>query len=146
MIVVTVIFIFTLVNVLVSAYMSYLTIDIAIKRCRCAVYNAYWVLISLYFTASVVFLIYSMLVFFNVLKGARMIFFVIGYLVSTFIFVGGSYAYTKYLSSSKCDCVSTEYKNILQLITYVRLLMSVITFIALLLWGAYVLYVRKYLR
>lgn len=146
MIIITIIVIFTLLNIAVSGYMSYLTIDIALQECRCAVYNAYWVLIFVYFTASVLFLIYSMLVFFEYFKGGNMLYFVIGYLVSTFIFVAGSFAYTKFLTSKHCDCVSDEYRTILKLITFVRLLMSVITFIALLLWGVYVLYVRKLLR
>jgi len=138
MLVVSIVVFFTVTNILVSAYMSYLTINLAINRCKCAVMNAYWFLIISYFLTSIVFLVYSMLVFFGRYKADKMTHFIVGYLICTIAFVAGSFAYTKYLTSNKCDCVTNQYRKFLEIITFVRLLMAVVTFVSLLLWGLYV--------
>lgn len=130
---------FTFVNILISAYMTYMTLNIALRKCDCAVFNAYWVIIFLYFLFSGIFLVYSFLVTFGALKGYKFMYFVIGYIISTGIFVVGSYYYTKYLESKKCKCVSGEYTHTLKVITYVRLLLAAVSTMALLIWGIYLI-------
>lgn len=142
MLVVSIILIFTVMNILVSCYMSYLTLYLAIRRCKCAVMNAYWFLIIIYFLLSIAFLLYSMMVYFKIHKGEWMMFFILTYLVGTLVFAGGSFAYTKYLTGNKCDCVDEHYKKFLHILTLVRLLMAVISLFSLLVWGIYVVLQR----
>lgn len=129
----------TLLNIFISAYMTYTTLDIALHKCKCAVFNIYWILIFMYFLFSGVFLVYSYLVVFGTLNGYRFIYFIIGYIVCTFLFVLGSYYYVKYLESSSCDCVTEKYKKTLQVLTNIRFIMTIISMVALLSWGIYVL-------
>ena len=139
MILITLLTIITLINITISAYMSYHTINIAVHNCKCAVMNAYWFIIFFYFAFSCIFLIYTLLVMFGFLKGYRLVYFVIGYVVATIGFVAGSYNYTKYLTSKNCDCVTDDYKKVLKLITFVRLLMAVILGVSLISWGIYLI-------
>jgi hypothetical protein len=139
MILITVLTIITLLNILISAYMSYHTINIAIHKCKCAVMNAYWFIIFIYFAFSGIFLVYTLLVMFGYLRGYRLIYFIIGYVVVTIGFTVGSYNYTKYLTSKKCDCVTDDYKKVLKLITFVRMLMAVIMGVSLISWGIYLI-------
>ena len=139
MIIVTAVALFTFANILISGYMTYMTLNIALHKCKCAVFNAYWFIIFFYFLFSGIFLVYSFLVTFGALKGYKFMYFVMGYILSTVIFVAGSYYYTKYLESNKCKCVAGEYTQTLKTITYVRLLMAIISAVALLIWGIYLI-------
>lgn len=133
---------FTLMNVLVSAYMSYNTVKLAVDKCRCAVKNAYWFIIVIYFLSSGIFLLYALLVISGLLKGAWFVHLLVVYLVATFVYVGGSFTYTNYLKGQECRCVGTHYTKVLHIITVFRMLMAIITAIALATWGAYV-FLRK---
>lgn len=139
MILITIITFFTLINITISAYMSYHTINIAVRNCKCAVMNAYWFIIFFYFAFSGIFLIYTLLVMFGALKGYRLVYFIVGYFIATICFVVGSYNYTKYLTSEHCDCVTDDYKKVLKLITFVRLLMAIILGVSLISWGIYLI-------
>lgn len=130
---------FTLLNVLVSAYMSYNTVKLAVDKCRCAVKNAYWFIIVIYFLSSGIFLLYALLVVSGLLEGKFFLPLLVGYLVATFVYVGGSFTYTGYLKSNECGCVGKNYTKLLRIITVFRMLMAIIMVIALATWGAYVL-------
>lgn len=139
-----VISLFTLFNISISAYMSYHTIDIAVKKCKCAI-TAYWYIIVIYFLASGCFLIYTMLVVTGLVSTKYFMILMIVYLLATFLFSGGSIAYTKYLTSSKdCNCVTSQYMSLLKIIGFFRLLTAITSLVALLSWGVYVLFVRYY--
>lgn len=137
-----VISIFTLFNVTISAYMSYNTIKIAVHKCKCAL-TAYWYMIIAYFLFSGVFLVYLMLITFNMVKPRWVMGFLLVYLFTTLGFAGGSFAYTKYLTSKQCNCVSTQYTLLLKLISFFRVLMAIISLLALLIWGIYVVMVDR---
>ena len=136
----------TFMNIFISVYMTYQTINLAINKCDCAVMNGYWLLIFLYFAFSVIFLIYTLFVMFKFIQGIKFKYMLIGYLISTLGFVVGSSYYTKYLISKKCKCVGEEYKLILKIITIVRFIMTIITIIAFLLWGLYFLYKKNFVN
>lgn len=141
-ILVLVVALFTLTNILVSAYMSYNTIQLAIEKCNCAVYNAYWFIIVIYFLASGLFLLYALMVLFGVAKGVAFVYLMVGYVLATMVYVAGSFMYTRYLQSNACNCVGEQYKHFLQVITLFRMLMAIIMGISLLTWGVYA-YLRK---
>ena len=136
----------TFLNIIISAYMSYNTVDLAIRKCKCAIMNAYWFIIFFYFLFSGMFLIYSMLVIFEYARGQKFVYFIIGYLIATGLFVFGSFMYTKYLASKKCDCVKEEYKKTLRTITIVRLIMAIITAIVLVTWLIYTVSKKTFVR
>ena len=138
--------VFTLINLWVSLYMSYLTIVIALSKCNCAIYNIYWFSIFLYFIFSGAYLVYTLLVLYGYDKGNFITLFTIMYIVSTIVFVTVSYYYTKYLTSNNCGCVSERYRNILNLISNIRLYMALITVSILIPWGLYVIYLKPFVN
>lgn len=133
-------------NIIISAYMSYHTVNLAVNKCKCAVMNAYWFIIFFYFVFSGMFLIYTLLVIFEFARGFKFFYMITGYLLATLGFVVGSFLYTRYLTSKKCNCVGEEYKKVLKIITIVRLIMAIISFIALASWGLYILYKKNFVR
>lgn len=136
---------FTLFNVLISIYMTYLTIDIALTKCKCAVLNFFWFLIFFYFLFTFVFLLYSLLVILQFARGYKFIYFIIGYVIATIIFAIGSFYYTRYLTSKRCGCVKNEFTKTLRIITFLRLLMAIITGIALISWGLYLILQKHFM-
>lgn len=139
---ITAIIIVTLFNLSISTYMSYKTIDIAVRKCECAV-NVYWYMIMVYFLLSGVFLLYLLATSLHFLEPRWMTGLLLAYLFATLGFAGGSFAYTKYLTSKSCDCVSKQYKSLLTIISFIRTLMAIVSLLALLIWGIYVLKVDR---
>lgn len=138
-----ILFFFTGINILASAYMTFLTLKIAYDKCQCAVFNAYFVIIALYFFFSMVFLIYTLLIAFEKAQGYNITFLLTGYIIVTFVFVGATYMYTKYLTSKKCECISKEYNKLLNWVTLIRLMSAIIIGMSMLLWGLYAAFINN---
>jgi hypothetical protein len=134
--------VFTVFNIIISGFMTYKMIVTAFK-CKCAVMNAYWFLIFLYFVFSGVFLIFTLLVLFKLMSSDKMIHWITAYVLGTLIFAVGSVFYTKYLKGKDCNCIEHHYTQLLHTITYFRFGMAIITGISLLVWSVYVLLMEK---
>lgn len=130
---------FTLVNIIASAYMTFLTLQLAWLKCKCAVFNAYFIVIALYFLFSVVFLFYTMLMMYGRVSGFKLIHLMSFYIIITIIFIGATYMYTHYLTGKNCNCVSQNYHKLLKLITLIRILSILIMGVSMISWGVYAL-------
>lgn len=124
--------------------MSYLTAYIAVSKCNCAIFNIYWLAIFIYFIFNGAYLIYAFMVMYEYIDNSFLIILTILYLVSTIAFVTVSNYYTKYLTSKKCDCVSDNYRYILNIISKIRLYTTLLTGIVLVPWVIYIVYQKTF--
>jgi hypothetical protein len=136
--IITVITIFTVLNIILSSYMVFLSVQTAIT-CKCSIQNIYWFVIFLYFFFSGVFLIYTLFYVFGHARGKKFMSFMISYLVATLVFAFGSVHYSRYLKSTDCNCVTKRYEKLLSIITYMRVIIAAVTIISMIIFGIYIL-------
>ena len=128
---------FTLLNLIISAYMTWQSALLA-WHCRCAMKNFYWFYIFLYFIFSVYFLFYSLMYSLDKNDGTYFFGLFLAYVITTFMFVTGAYAYTIYIKNSKtCQCMDKKYESVLLVVSYIRFLMAILGAFTLLAWIVY---------
>lgn len=123
---------FTLLNILISIFMTYSSIML-VRKCPCMKRNYHWYIVTTYFLISVLFLAYSLLFVWHLNRG--LIFGVVmsAYTLATIIFVTSGYILTT-RPDTKCNCKDSHYDNVLFLVTVMRTLMVAVTLVTTLIW------------
>lgn len=133
---------FTLINILLSSYMVYLSIKTA-SKCECSYTNIYWFIIFFYFLLSGIFLVYCLFYVFGRARGTKFMYFLFGYVVATVVFAIGSIHYSKYLKGKGCDCIEKHYQKLLTVVTLIRVIVAIISVIPVLIMAFYFFVNRK---
>ena len=135
--IIAIITLFTIINIVLSSYMVFLSIQTAIK-CKCSVQNVYWFVIFFYFFFSGVFLVYTLFYIFGHAKGNKFIYLIVAYLVSTLVFAFGSVYYLRYLKSKDCNCLTKKYEKLLSIITFMRVILAIMTVTSMMMFGIFI--------
>ena len=140
--VLTMVTLFTIMNIGVSMYMEYAILKLQ-EQCPCLIHSYHWYVVSLYFGVSVLFLTYSLLYIWHLSPGRLFLGIMTAYTATTVIFIVSSFIMTLQ-KDPKCKCDPGDLGTILFIITVIRTLMVVISLAIVISWIIVIIKRKRY--